>query len=297
MAEVVIGEQGKSTAISITGLRVVFEITKTKTIMPNTARIEIYNLSADTRNKIKDNISYVLLRAGYAQDIGLQDVYKGTILRSTQQRRYPDTVTTIEAQDGIVQIKKRVSLGYPGGTSAIRILNDLINQMGISKKSTSVNVPDRIYTSGFSTVGPVLDSMNRVTRFLGLEWSIQDTEIKFVPVNGADTRSPIYLTPDSGLLGSPIKVANIAPAVDLYTFQGARFIPQANKSGTIQIMFPGWKVRCLLNPALEPKSKVGIKSADITNTTLFTIETLHHKGDTTAYGHWESEIDVYESKK
>jgi hypothetical protein len=296
VCEIVIGDSKQSELLSVKGLRVTFNVHKTKTIMPNTAHIEIYNLSKESRNKIKDMSSFVLLRAGYDQGMGLQDVYKGTVLRSTYQKRPPDTITTIEAQDGIVQVLKRVSIGYPPGTSALRILNDIISSIGVSRKSSSVQLVDRKYSGGFATVGTAMEALNRITRFLGAEWSIQNNEIKIVQAGGSDLMSPPFISASTGMLGSPMKVANVAPAVDLYTMNGARFVPQVSSGGSIQIMIPGWKIKTLLNPQIEPKSKIGVQSNDIPKVTLFTVEVLDHHGDTSSDGPWETEMDVYESK-
>jgi hypothetical protein len=293
VAEVCIGQQRTPSVLSLKGLRITFEVKKTKTIMPNTAKIEIYNLSEASRNQIKDSQAYVLIRAGYEAANGLEDVYSGTILRVTHQRRPPDVITTIEAQDGIVSLNKRVSLGYPAGTSATRVLNDLIAQMGTSRKESSVSVQDKQLAGGFSTVGTAHDAMDRITRFLGLEWSIQDGAVKIVKIGGADSAGIVYLSPENGLLESPMKVANVMPSVDMYSYQG-KMMPMVGASGSISFMAPGWKVKALLRPSVEPKSKISVDSIAMPKNSLFMVETVHHQGDTTDTGPWESSFDVYE---
>lgn len=295
IAEVIIGNSGFEEALSISKLRIIFDIKKTKTIIPNTAKIQIYNVAESTRNKIQDRKSWVLVRAGYSNENGLQDIYKGTIIRSSHEKTRPDVILTIEAQDGIGQQTKRVSLGYPGGTSAKTIIEGLLKKMELPMKNSSVNIPDKIFTGGFSTVGTIENALTRVCRVLGLEWSIQNEEVLFTQINGSSSNSITHISPNTGMIGSPLKVANVVPNVDQANVPGADFLPQLGGSGSIQFMVGGYKIKSLLKPTIEPKDKIALTSFDVPEKSIYIVETVVHSGDT--YGaDWTTTMDAYEEK-
>lgn len=292
VAEVYVGTTGGNTLLSVSALRVTFDIKKTMTVMPNTAKIEIYNLSELTRNGIQDAKATVLIRAGYANDEGAQDIFKGIAIRVAHERRPPDVVTTIEALDRVALAgSPRVTLGYPGGTSAKRILNDIVKQLGLSRKSTSVDVDDRTYKMGFSTVGSAVDSLSRVCAYLGLSWSMQNQEIKFTPMAGHDNSGVIKIAAATGMLNAPVYVMNVAPPMDIATV--GKLDIKRTLAGGMQAMKPGWRVKSLLRSSIEPKNRVVIESLDKAASGTFTVETVQHNGDT-AGGDWSTTLEVYQ---
>lgn len=294
--ELIIGNEGSQEVLSISGLRVSFDIKKTKTIVPNSAKISVYGVSENSRNMIQDRKSWVLLRAGYDNEEGLQDMYKGTIIRTSYEKRKPDTVLTIEAQDGIGQQMKRISLGYPDGTSAKTIISGILEKMNLPIKNGSVDIPDKTFSGGFSTVGTAESALYRVCRVLGLDWCIQNEEILFTRIFESSLNSVLYISSTTGMLESPVKVANVVPNVDQANVPGADFLPQLSSSGSIQFMVGGYRIKMLLTPTLEPKDRVSVSSFDIPEGSIFVAETVSHSGDT--FGNdYTTTIEAYREKR
>lgn len=269
IASLLIGTTSAQAAVRIRGLRVVFDVKKTRTKSPNTAKIEVYNLSDETRNKIKEEDGFVVLRAGYVQS-GEEDVFRGNIQQVYKKKQPPDSVTVIEAQDGNSTItEKTAALSYGSGISAKRIMNDVIGQIGIGRKSTSVvSVADKQLANGFSFSGLAKDALSKITEFLGLEWSIQDNEVKLVPVDGADGYPVVLLSSDSGMIDSPVKLDD-----------------KKNK-------LAGWSVRALLMPGIEPASRVALESEEIPSGSIYTVSSISHNGDTWGDA-WTSKLELY----
>ena len=75
VCQVIVGNANE--AISLGDLRVNFEIKKSRITYPNLAKIQIWNLADNTRNKIRDEFTIVLVNAGYRNNISL--VFTGDI--------------------------------------------------------------------------------------------------------------------------------------------------------------------------------------------------------------------------
>jgi hypothetical protein len=269
IASVLIGTTSAQTAVRVRGLRISFEVKKTRTKTPNTAKIDIYNLSEDTQNKIKESDGFVVLKAGYVT-AGEEDLFRGNILHITRKLTPPDTVVTIEAQDGNTELNgKMVSLSFVDSVSAMTVLNTILTHFNLSRKSMSVlDVSDKQYIKGFTFTGLAKDALTKVTDYLGLEWAVQDNEFKLVPVNGADKYPVVLLTSDSGMLGSPSKIED-------------------KKAG-----LAGWSVTSLLMPAVEPASRVALQSEFVQSGSVFTVHSIVHSGDT--HGDtWQSKLELY----
>ena len=295
--EVYVGSKNSMEQIAISSdtLFVAFDVKKTNTIQPNTATIEITNLNQFTRSKIEniDKPKWILLRAGYSDETGAQDIYKGTILRVTSQKLPPNIVTTIEAQDGIYQYNIRTSLGYPKGTPVKTMLKDITNKMKLEWSAASCEIPNR--SVSFSTCGKSHDSLTRLCRLIGLDHSIQDGKVLFTKTGEGNRGSVILLSAKSGLIGSPKKVANVVPSCDLMTTSAANAKIITTNSGSPTLTIPGWEVESLLLPSVEPKSNIQIDSNDTGTGSIFIVETVNHKGDT-ASGDFKTTLQVYKKR-
>lgn len=296
--EVYIGKQNemRQLAISSDSLFVSFRVSKTNTIQPNTATVEIYNLNSQSRAFL-ENISgprWIVIRAGYLDEIGAQDIYKGTILTSMSQKTSPNIVTTIEAQDGVYQSNIRTAIGYGKGTPVKTILNDIVGKMGLSIAPYSCDIPTRILSS-FSTVGKAHDALTRLCSMIGIQWSIQDGKVKFTKTGEGD-RGEIYrISVNSGMIGSPKRIINAVPSSDFMTAGVASSKVIISNGGSPTLTVPGWEVESLLIPTIEPKSVVQIDSMEMGNGEKFIVETVEHNGDT-ANGDFKTKLKVYKKR-
>ena len=283
-ASVVVGEVG-SAGIVIKDLRIVFKVNKNLDKEPNKAEISIYNLSQQTRNNIdgfgaKDQQfgQDVFLNAGYKDGDGEDVLFIGNITNITHKFEKPHVITVIHAQDGQKSLNSvKANISFKSGSSAKDVLNTIIKLYPVASDKLGINVDDKRYLSGFSFSGNASDAMDKVTRFLGLEWSFQNNELKFIPLDESDQSRIVLLTPKTGLIGSP-----------------EREDKQDRKSkGKSKIVKAGWKVKCLLNPKINPSGRLAIQSREIPDVQDFTIIQVDHIGDTHEMD-WTTEVFVNE---
>ncbi len=270
---VTVGKPGAPDALQITDLRVGFTVGKDKTSTSNTAEIAIYNLSDATRNKIDSLDEQVMIEAGYSQAGGVKRLFLGDIVMVNHAHEPPDSVTRIQANDGGSALRgSTVSLSYAENTSALKILKDLVNSFKLPVRSLP-DVKDRPYAHGFAAQGSAGDALDKVAARLGLEWSIQNGEIKVVIQGGLDGSEAILISPGTGLVGRVEKLEQSLDEADLAK------IP------------PGWRVTSLLQPQVEPGGSIAIQSSDIPARSVFRVERVTHTGDTHG-ADWQSEIEV-----
>jgi hypothetical protein len=272
-ATVIISSDGQ-TGLSTSGLRVVFDVKKTSTVDFNTANVSVYNLSETTRNQIKKLGGQITVKAGYSQDSGEQVIFVGDISMASSEIVKPEVVTKFEANDGEKRIhSKKLSVSYKAGTGGKQIVKDIISTTSFPLKNINWgSFSDKIYPRGFSFAGSAKVLMTNVCNYLGLEWSIQNNEIKLIKSGTSDGAQIIFLSPSSGIIGSPVRVKDVGT--------------KDKKDDAIE----GWKVSCLLQPLAEPGGVIKIKSAEVVEG-LYRIVDVQHSGDTHG-GDWKSIITV-----
>ncbi len=280
--DVLIGEAGTQQALSVSGLRVDFHIKKVSTTDVNTARVDIFNLNPDQRAKLKSTKQVLVLKAGYADATGPEILFRGDVTLVTVTKVPPNVVTRIECGDGTeALLDTRVSLTYKEGVSAKQILRDLLKKIPLAEKSGIVDrvinaIPDSQYGNGFAAAGLAKNAMDTVTGKLGLEWSIQDHEIKVVEKDGTDGTQAILISQRTGMIEAPERSLNI--------------VKKSKKRGIAKDR-PGWTVRSLLLPFVEPGGVVKIEADEIPLGSVFRVESVEHQGDN--YGNeWTTELDV-----
>lgn len=116
-------------SVMITELQVTAEI-NSKTGEGETAKsiIRVYNASADTRKKLERKNAYVILEAGYGDDIGV--IFVGTSQRAFSRKQGTEMVTEIHCIDSNIQLKtSRVSFSWPPNTKYSTMLSDVAKAM------------------------------------------------------------------------------------------------------------------------------------------------------------------------
>lgn len=277
---VLIGEKGRESALNITDLRVTFDVQKTATKKNNRCTVAIWNMSPDQRNLVATTDGFLVLKAGYGQDVGLEVVYIGDIAYVENQREAPDFATLIECSDGMKAVREtRFHVSYKAGSSAKQILRDLIAEFPIAAKRAQLNaavarVSDKQFANGFAAGGSAVDVLTKITDTLALEWSIQNNELKVIQLGKPDGTAAVVLRPGSGLIGSP----------------------ERRRAKKDEVAFSGWTVRSLLRPKIEPGGSVFIQCADIPNGATFRVEEVQHLGDTHGDETWETRVEVSDAK-
>jgi hypothetical protein len=263
--------------------RITFDIQKSSTNTPKQSKIEIYNLSQETRDALQklissnnDNINnqqIVMLYAGYSFNVGAELLYSGNITNISSKKEPPDVVTTIScAENSLIYKNSFSSLSYGGGITSKKVIEDIAAQMKVDIDENSNFGTGVTLAHGWTHAGLSKQAMDKITRQAGLTWSTQNGKIRVVP-QGSSTNDEVVIvvSPTSGMIGSPERKDNSGDDTD----------NPAEKHG--------WSVKSLLQPKLSPNRKVKIESMSVDG--VYIIDTVSHRGDTKS-GDWQTEFEV-----
>lgn len=237
--------------VKITDLRITFVIGKTSDSNANTSKIKVYNLNERSRTILEQGGDLVaILEAGYT-GTGLEVLFKGEIDKSRFRRIGSDWVTTIFVKDGNTAITKtHFEKSYAGPVDLKAVAEDVIrtlkNEADIVVKDLK-NLSSDIIQNGFSANGLASRILDNIVEKQGLEWNIQNGELQIIAPDSSDNEA-IVLTPQTGLIGSPVRREN------------------------------GIEFRALLQPKIRPGGAVKIESRNLKG--LFRVRQAQFKGDT-----------------
>lgn len=179
-------------------LRISASISKSIAPIEDTATIQIYNLSEDTRNALRRGLSVNIFAGEEGQEKEL--VYKGGITRSLSVKNGPDIITNIScltAQGGILMSKTAKS--FSEGVELKDIVTELASSIeGVVVDPTNIEVNGQIGYAGFTFIGQTKDALNNLAKQYGFTWSINDGVFK-AKKDGKFTPSNIILS-DSNVL-------------------------------------------------------------------------------------------------
>ena len=244
--EVVIGPKGGQ-GVKINGLKIAFDIEKTDKPESNTAKIEIYNLSKETHDKICVAGHHCTLKAGYS-DEAITAILFGDVVKGIRRKSDADYITEIEVKDGRVAVMAgQVSVSYAKDTDALTIVQDLIDAIGFPSKGTELIPSDAKYPGAFSDIGQAADILRKVLNKYELRYTIQNEMIYILKDGEAAESTGLRLTPETGLLTIPQPVSDKTEETD--TTKEA-----ANK----------WQFKTMLFPQLIPGAACKVESSTIT---------------------------------
>ena len=179
--------------------RLVFTIEKTTTPNPNKSKISIYNISQDSRNFLEQENMIVFLKAGFNNEP--KNIFLGEILRREASRKGPDIIYTLELGDTekiISQAFLSISLG-PGATN-VQVLNLAAAKLGLSI-SILKGITVKTFVHGYSENKLAADIITEQTKNIGLEWNIQDGELRILPRDQTDGEEAVVISKETGLIG------------------------------------------------------------------------------------------------
>ena len=286
IAKVIIQVTETEATVFDESFKISFDVRKDTTSLPNQATISIFNISDESREKIKnvihrnnelskknERLLSILLYAGYSENIGYEFLYSGNITAVVDKYQGTDTETQISTGDGVIPLRDTLlNLSFAAGVSTKTIVEQITAEMkmDVSEASNFIN-SNFEFANGFSFTGKAQDAMDRVITSSGLTWHIEKNKIVILPNDSSTTDEIIVLNKATGLIGSPEKVIE----------SGVNFINPGD--------YDGWNASSLLRPEINPGNKVKIESR-LANVTM-TARTIEHKGDTWA-GDWLTKIEV-----
>jgi hypothetical protein len=273
VGSVEIGPKDGGTGFRIEKSRFRFTIDKNDQVEANRASVEIYNLSAESRNRIREIDDKVIIRAGYADAGGEEVLFTGQIVRVEHLYPSPDIITRIESGDGITELReKRSSASFAADAELEEIVRKLVEDFGLEIRD-SADLPKTKYANGFSYVGPTREGLRKVLDRDKLTYSIQNGYLQIIERDGANRKQEVVLSARTGLLSSPARLDDVGGDLT-----GAK-------------RNPGWSFSALLQPKVEPGGTVRLESREANGS--FRVNSVRHTGDT--HGReWYTEAQVSE---
>lgn len=256
-------------------LRIAFDIEKTAKSTSNKAKIQIYNLSTQSRAQFPKGGYSILLYAGYNS---LHDlIYFGDVAYVASERKGPDIISLFECGEA----ERVLTYGtfqqtYPPGIRVNKIISDVISMLsaqGVTPSSQLANalknnggtlIPTKIYNKGVvfdSSVRTVLDT---ILPPLNLKWFIQNNVVQVLSITGNNGELAAFISKNTGMIGVPSQGAN----------------------GMV-------KFRSLLNSSLMPGTYAQLQSETVNGT--FTIQKATFQGDSHDQK-WEVECEAFQTQ-
>ena len=188
----------------VTGLFMQFDVEKTSEKTPNRVRIQITNLNETSRSTLEQKNVIVRLEAGYQNQ--LDELFIGNISKGSSERGGHDWVTSIEAGDGEKAFgTAQVNTTLGPGANTKQVLETLAAALGKGIGSIKGVLDTDIFQNGITLTGDVSQRIDEITDKMGLEWSIQDDKLQVLPPDVPSEELGIILTPETGLIGSPVR--------------------------------------------------------------------------------------------
>lgn len=263
--QVSVGQRGKD-ALLIEGLRIVFKIEKTLEKTPNNSMIEVYNLSPQSRAAFEQKNAAIRVTAGYGDRAA--DIFIGDIAKVITKRSGADIITSVEAQDGLLAYQtKEADLSFAAGSKVGDILNQLTQAFGLTKGEVQGVDEGDEYLNGASFSGKVHAQLDALLgKQPGVEWSIQDNQLQILPKSKGSSRPAIFLSPDTGLVGSPFK--QVVLNQDIAKKKEGKEVEN------------GLTLKSLINADIVPGRLIKVEAQFVNG--LFKVQKVVHAGDTHA---------------
>lgn len=285
-------------AVEIRDLRFAFSIEKGSGENPNKCTCRVFNLNSTSRALVETVNNVLILKAGYKQDVGEMIIFIGSVTRAITRREGADWVTELEMSDGGLEYRDtKTSFSFAAGINAQQVLSTIAATFKLAIRPLPQDIAVKQYPEGFAFVGKSREAMTKACDYLGLEWSIQNRQIQILKKGKAVDMQAFVLSPETGLLGSPEsehktmteeaaskrgftakqKGVRVTFAADLKT---------GDKDKRLEVQ--GWKVKTLLQPAMQPGGYVRVDTKTI-KAEFFRVESVTHDGDTHGSA-WESNL-------
>lgn len=263
-ARVVAGSTEIVSAKSEQQLRVVFHVKRDQSSVPNSATLEIYNLSEQTRSKFEKD-GFVSIEAGYVDNTRI--LFEGALDRLSETFTGVDRTTYIEALDGGVEWQtKRISKSFGKDSDIKDVIRAAADATGYGLGNLEKVLADTMFPEGVSQFnrgivlsGRASEEFEKLMRFAGLTWSVQNSEIQVLTPSDANTEKGVLLNSTAGLIGSP----------------------EIGDGGSIT-------ATSLLQGSLMPGKMVRVESRSVNG--LFKVQSVEHSGDTWGT-EWFSKIE------
>lgn len=221
-------------------LHISFSVEKSDVESPNTAKVQVWNLSEKNRKILETKDCIVELKAGYGDNTAL--ILVGNIISSITTPDSADRMTEIEVMDGRVALRDTViSLSLNGPVNCRDVYAQIAEKMGLSIVFAG-DLSFKKMPKGFSYVGKAKNALQKIATYCKHKWTIQNQVIQItLPGRAVSTRSYL-LSSNTGLLSTPKRI-----------MIGSNSETESQKAG--------WEVQYFLNGAIGVNDIVQLKSS------------------------------------
>lgn len=285
-----IGTDETSALLFDQSFKINFNVVVNTSSSPNSATIKIYNLSADTKSKLKDIMNKnqqlqadgkkplnVFLSAGYAQSNGAELIFSGNITDVYTMYQEPNYVTILSCFDGAFTLRDTfVNIAYQNGIDSNTVIQQIVNSMKVTIDQTSVYLDKNFkLANGISLSGKAKNALDNITQKAGLQWFISNGQVRIASQKEPTNEPAIVIGPGTGLIGSP-----------------QRMQTQGFNAANVNVI-DSYKCKILLQPKCVPFRQVNLQTKDVNG--FYTIESVQHNGDT--YGdEWTTALQVIDPR-
>lgn len=204
----------------ITDLDLDFKVTRSLQRDPNTAEINVKNLSEDHRRETEEKTTAAVnLAAGYERSPGTPEqggfaetslIFAGDLRTAHSTRDSADLITHLKTGDGEKKHRRsRIAKSYAPGTKIKQAIKDLVQAMGLGlgnlKALGNVEFPfaGATFPNGTVVSGNVAAELDGLLRSAGLEYSIQNNAVQILTRRRGLAGQAIALSEKTGLIDTP----------------------------------------------------------------------------------------------
>ena len=248
----------------------------------NKAEITVDNLSEGTIGYLmanRDKNLVVMFKAGYDSDVKL--VFQGTMSDCIISKAGETSKTKLVLNDGKFNTDKAYSSRvYPAGTTAQRIVNDLILDLATPNGRVVDIPPSTVITTPLSVFGKSFESLERFLEGYDYTPTINDGMMYILPRFKRFTDNVAFISPESGLIGN---------AQPLILTDKPNNLTNTKTSDKKRIRFV-----CQLDATLNPQSSVYVQDHETGIDGAFKIEKSVFQSSSFETGKWFVTVDAVE---
>jgi hypothetical protein len=206
---ILVGRSGGA-ATELSELRCVFKISRGDLQTPNSARVRVYNVSENTKQRIEKEFTRIVVQGGYEGNFGI--LFDGSIKQVRRGREsQTDTYLDITAADGDSAYNFAVvnTTLAAGSTPADHVAAacTAMNPYGVTQGYT-LELPKNPLPRGKVMFGMARDFMRWTARTQQAVWSIQDGKAILVPETSYMPGDIPVITAETGMVGMPVQSQN-----------------------------------------------------------------------------------------
>lgn len=161
-------------------LRLSCAVRKTVMGIPTPSLLTIYNLSAATRNSIRNSLTKCTVEAGW-DNVAMHQLFQGSVVSCVSERVGADIVTKLQVLQGYgAVVKSVVSVTYAENTLVRDCVKDLCSRLpGVTvTESYLKDIRGQIGRGGWSFAGSTKDALTQLAQEYGFSWTIDDGAVK-----------------------------------------------------------------------------------------------------------------------